>query len=70
MGEDIDSYFREGEEKSRKEDHGISRKPGSPIPPPPTKPGSAAVATASVTPPPPMQTRSPAPVETGDSSDA
>src|SRR5579871_624094 len=67
MGEDIDSYFREGEEKSRKEDHGISLKPSSPIPPPPTKSGTDATATASVTPPPPMQTRSPAPVETGDS---
>jgi len=70
IGEDIDSYFREGEEKSRKEDYGMSLKPGSPVPPPPPKSGSAVAAIASVTPPPPIQTRSPAPVETGDSSDA
>ena len=69
MGEDIDSYFRESEEKSRKEDRAMSQKPGSPVPPPPPKSGSTAATTASVTPP-PMQTRSPAPVETGDSSDA
>jgi len=71
MSDDIDSYFREGEEKSRKEDRIMSMKPGSPAPPlpPPPKSGSATAATTSVTPP-PIQTRSPAPVETGDSSDA
>jgi hypothetical protein len=32
---DIDEYFREGEEKSRAEDHAPSPKPASGIPPPP-----------------------------------
>lgn len=65
---DIDDYFKEGEEKSRQEDYGTSPQPGSAVPPPP-KMGSGHP------PPPPgkkadtprAETRSPAPVEAGDS---
>jgi hypothetical protein len=32
---EIDEYFREGEEKSKKEDHAPSPKPGGGLPPPP-----------------------------------
>jgi hypothetical protein len=58
---DMDDYFKEGEEKSREEDYGASVKPGSAVPPPP-KMGGGGMADA-----PRAETRSPAPVEAGDS---
>lgn len=58
---DMDDYFKEGEEKSRKEDYGASMKTGSAVPPPPKIGAGGRVES------PRAETRSPAPVEAGDS---
>lgn len=59
--DDMDDYFKEGEEKSIKENYGASPAPGSAVPPPPPPKMGGKAGT------PRAETRSPAPVEAGDS---